>query len=84
MRLMRIGDYISEHDPVAAGRVVGRIYALANNFADYPEMGRLGRVKGTRELIVPEFPYIVAYRVKDNAIHVITVLHALRKWPDHF
>jgi plasmid stabilization system protein ParE len=82
--LDRIGAYISEHDPNAAERVVGRIASLAGHLVDHPEMGRRGRIAGTRELIIPEFPYIVVYRLSPSSVDVLTVLHALRKWPDQF
>jgi addiction module RelE/StbE family toxin len=82
--LDRIGHYIAENDPVAAERVIRRIVSLTANLAEHPDMGRRGRVAGTRELIVPEFPYIVVYRLSRDSVDVLTVLHALRKWPDRF
>jgi toxin ParE1/3/4 len=48
----------------------------------YPEMGRAGRVTGTRELIV--FPYLIAYRLKGGAIEIVAILHGSRRWPDSF
>ena len=42
-------------------------------------MGRPGRVAETRELIVRN--YIVAYRVKDETIQILRILHAKREWP---
>lgn len=80
--LDRIGRYIAEHDREAAGRVLRRIVYLVSNLSDQPHMGRVGRVNGTRELIVPEFPYIIAYRVRAQDVEVLAVLHALRRWPD--
>lgn len=54
------------------------------NLSEHPEMGRKGRVRGTRELVVPGIPYIVAYRIHDSAIQILSVYHAARKWPDRF
>jgi toxin ParE1/3/4 len=50
--------------------------------ARHPEMGRRGRVAGTRELIVA--PYVVAYRITKGAIEIVAIIHAARRWPDSF
>lgn len=73
--------YIARDDPAAAARTVGRIEEVVAHLADYPEMGRLGRVAGTRELVVSGTPYIVPYRVRGNTVQVLRVLHTARKWP---
>lgn len=81
-RLEQIGVYISEDSPQAASRVVARISSATAALTDYPEMGRAGRVKGTRELPLTELPYIVAYRVKARHIEILTIIHTAQKWPD--
>jgi toxin ParE1/3/4 len=74
--------YIGEDSPRASAdtayRIVSGIEALERN----PEMGRIGRVAGTRELIVA--PYVVAYRVKSAAIELLGIIHSARRWPDAF
>jgi plasmid stabilization system protein ParE len=45
-------------------------------------MGRAGRVTGTRELVVAGTPYIVPYRVRVEAVEILRVFHAARKWPE--
>jgi toxin ParE1/3/4 len=42
------------------------------------------RIPGTRELVVVDTPFIVPYRIRQNDIEVITVLHAARQCPDCF
>jgi len=44
-------------------------------------LGRAGRVKGTRELVLVDVPYIVAYRVVAGTVEVLRVLHTARRWP---
>ncbi|MDP3499855.1 MAG: type II toxin-antitoxin system RelE/ParE family toxin [Myxococcales bacterium] len=44
-------------------------------------LGRPGRVKGTRELVLVDVPYIVAYRVVAGTVEVLRVLHTARRWP---
>ncbi|MGO4842271.1 type II toxin-antitoxin system RelE/ParE family toxin, partial [Rhizobiaceae sp. 2RAB30] len=69
-----MGDYIAKNDPDAAARVVSRIVSAVDNLADHPAMGRVGRIKGTREFVFADIPYIVAYRVKADAIEIVTVI----------
>jgi toxin ParE1/3/4 len=82
--LQRIFDFILERNPAAARRVCDRIERRVAKLLGHPRSGRRGRVIGTRELIVPGTPYIVAYRVKGRQIDVLAVLHGARRWPVTF
>lgn len=83
-RLDDIGAYIEEDDPLAAARVVSRITSAAEALTEQPAMGRVGRIKGTRELVLPDISYILPYRVAGNGIEILTVLHTAQKWPQAF
>lgn len=76
-------DYIAEDNP-AAGRFVQEIFRATALLARNPAMGRPGRVPGTRELVIPNTPYILPYRVRANSLEILRVFHAARKWPTHF
>ena len=45
-------------------------------------MGRIGRVQGTRELVVNRSPYLLIYRVTKSRIEVLRLLHGARMWPE--
>ncbi|MGC0772083.1 MAG: type II toxin-antitoxin system RelE/ParE family toxin [Candidatus Acidiferrum sp.] len=77
-------DYIAEDNPAAADRVVQRIFRAVALLSKNPAMGRAGRVPGTRELVVPNTPYIIPYRVHAGAIEILRVFHAAQKWPNRF
>lgn len=77
-------EYIARDNPAAATRVVKSILAAVERLAEYPAMGRPGRVPGTRELIVSRTPYIIPYRVRGDVVELLRVFHAARKWPSHF
>jgi plasmid stabilization system protein ParE len=47
-----------------------------------PEIGRRGRAPGTRELVISQTPFLVAYRVHNETIEVLRVLHGAQRWPD--
>ena len=74
--------YIAKDDPRAATDVVLRIVRVVSNLKDQPGIGRAGRVPGTKELIVPNTPFIVPYRVKDDTVQILRVYHSSRKWPE--
>jgi toxin ParE1/3/4 len=44
-----IHDYIAADNPVAAYRVIARIEDATANLDTFPEVGRIGRRRGTRE-----------------------------------
>ena len=79
--LEEIIDYILEQNASSAFTVYETIKQAVEKLPDYPRMGRIGRVRGTRELVITNTPFIVAYRVKKNTIEILRVLHSSRKWP---
>lgn len=83
-RLDQAGAYIARDDPQAAARVVARIIAGVDLLAERPAIGRVGRIEGTRELVLADTPYIVPYRVTLSAIEILTVMHTAQRWPEGF
>ena len=74
--------YIARDNPAAADKLVEQILGAAERLANYPSMGRSGRIEGTRELIIPGTPFIVAYRVRRSDLQILAVVHTFRKWPE--
>jgi toxin ParE1/3/4 len=62
---------------------VKELRAKTATLADFPGIGRPGRVAGTRELIVHK-NYIVPYRVRGQHVDIITVQHVAKRWPALF
>ena len=82
--LDEIAAYIGQDSPAAAARVVLELIDQAVTLLPTnPAIGRPGRVLGTRELVVGHLPYILAYRVRDDAVEILRVLHTSRAWPDN-
>jgi len=79
-----IQDYIAKDNPQAAFEVAQRIGNTVGQLEEYPEIGRSGRVRGTYELVIHDLPYIVPYRIKKQEIHILSVYHTSRKWPERF
>jgi addiction module RelE/StbE family toxin len=74
-----IHDYIAQDDPAAAIRVLRRIEHSIARLAILPFSGRTGIVAGTRILVVPGLPYVVIYRVREDDVDIIAVLHTARR-----
>jgi toxin ParE1/3/4 len=47
----------------------------------HPQMGRPGRVAGTRELVISSTPFVVIYRLQGQSIEVLRLLHSAQQWP---
>ena len=77
-----IKDYISEENPVAAQRVIENIRSETGILIKQPSIGRSGRIADTRELIINQYPYIVAYREHGDEVHILAVVHTSRQWPE--
>lgn len=52
-------DYIAGEDPRAALDQLGEIEQQSEMLTDHPEIGRIGRQRGTRELVVNRTAFIL-------------------------
>jgi toxin ParE1/3/4 len=77
-----IFKHIEADNPRAAVNVDDQIVAALRRLLDFPESGRPGRIAGTRELVIPRTPYIVAYLVTADRIRILRILHGAQVWPD--
>ena len=46
----------------------------------FPEIGRPGRVSGTRELLAHRH-YFLIYRICEDELQILRLLHTSRQWP---
>ena len=81
-RLESIGDFLAQENPAAADSVNGRLRSAAEKLLTHPALGRVGRIAGTRELVLADIPYIIAYRVTEVHIEVLTIIHTSQRWPE--
>ena len=77
-------DFVATDDPRAARVLIETIDRATGGLTAHPQLGRPGRVSGTRELVVPRTPYIVAYRLDRGTIAILAVIHGARRWPERF
>ena len=62
---------------------VAKLFALSED-SEGKEVGRTGRVTGTRELVIADTPFIVPYRVQHRQVEILRVYHHSLPWPDQF
>lgn len=79
--LAALHDYIAADNRKAAESVVRLILASAGRLVEFPMLGHEGGDSGTRELVLPKYPYTLIYRVYPAKIRIVTVLHHSRKYP---
>lgn len=79
--LERIFERIRKDNSAAAEKVVNTIYNACAALQTFPNSGRIGRMKGRRELVLAPLPYIVVYRVKEHAVEISRVYQGAQHWP---
>jgi toxin ParE1/3/4 len=79
--LAHLREYIARDNPDAANQIASALLEAVERLAQLPNLGRPGRVAGTRELVVPGTPYIMPYRLRGDRLEVVAVFHARQKWP---
>jgi toxin ParE1/3/4 len=79
--LAHIRRSIAHDNPTAARAVASGTLDAVDKLRRHPEMGRIGRLAGTRELVVTGTPYLIPYRIHPKAIELLRVLHGRQNWP---
>ena len=74
-------EFISEENPALLSSTIEQILSAINQIKNFPESGRAGRVKTTRELVLATLPFIIVYRKKKKFIEILALLHQSKKWP---
>ena len=77
----QIIDFHAEIDAGLALDMIDRVEAAVNKLLDFPEMGRPGRVSGTREWPVKKSPFLAVYITGSNEVRVLRILHGAMVWP---
>lgn len=82
-----IVSWIAASNRAAAAKVGQLILSAVEGLGDYPFQGKPGRSPGTRELMIPGLPYVVACSVESatavplpQTVVVLRVLHGAMLW----
>ena len=83
-QIKEIAKYI-EPESASGGAVVRRrILKTAWKVGQAPYSGGVGRVEGTREVVVPRSPCLVVYQISAHSVEIVAIWHAARLWPESF
>jgi plasmid stabilization system protein ParE len=72
--LANIHAYISDENPNAASRMAVEILAACDRLELFPERGRPGIRRNTREL-TSVWPYVIVYRVLRRNVEILAIWH---------
>jgi addiction module RelE/StbE family toxin len=67
-----------------ATRITMQILSSVETLGSFPMSGRPGRVQGTRELVIPNTPFVAAYAIERTRIVILALYHGAQKWPGTF
>ncbi|MDE1149183.1 MAG: type II toxin-antitoxin system RelE/ParE family toxin [Azospirillaceae bacterium] len=75
-----IYEYIAQENVIAAQNLDETFAKKAASLPNHPDMGRPGRIVGTRELVVHR-NYVLIYAVTGDTVGILRLLHTARQWP---
>ena len=75
-----IWDYIAADSSAAAARMDQLFSDCAANLVDFPMLGHVGEIAGTREL-TPHRSYRLVYEVVGDTVWILVLIHTARQWP---
>ena len=79
--LQAAAEYIAEDNAMVAGKMASRVQEAVEYLVEQPNIGRPGRLDGTRELVVSGTPFIIVYLIREGVVQILRVLHHARRWP---
>ncbi len=82
--LQQIVEYVQGESSVGVIVVRRRILHTVKRVGQMPYSGRIGRIEGTREAVVPSLPNIVVYKFSEQAVEILGIWHGARLWPKSF
>jgi toxin ParE1/3/4 len=77
--LLELWEHIAAVNPAAADRVFARLQARTAILETFPEAGRLRPEIAPDARAVVEAPYLILYRLVDDGVQIVRVLHGARR-----
>jgi toxin ParE1/3/4 len=69
-------EYVARDSPEAAAKIVERVFTVVEGLERYPNMGRQGRQRGSRELVIAGTPFVVVYRPERKTVQILAVFQS--------
>jgi plasmid stabilization system protein ParE len=74
--------YLRDRNRDAAARASSEIKAMTRKLAPHPELGRQGRLVGTRELSFPRWNQVIVYVANETEIEIVALRDTRMKIED--
>ncbi len=76
-------EYVSLRNPTAAIEQDMHVHRAVERLAAYPKLGKQGRLRLTREMVIPHTSFIALSRIQaeEEEVHILRILHSSQKWP---
>lgn len=78
-----IREYIEADNPAAAIRQSNLILSAIDQLENYPRSGKKTEFGMLRQLVVPQTPYSVFYRLRPEAVVLAGIVHGAMRRPKH-
>lgn len=79
-------DWIRARNDEAADNIANLALVQIDQLHSYPQIGRIGRNKNTRELVITKTNFIAVYRIQPTLrrIEILSFKHDAMQWPTKF
>lgn len=61
--------------------MASRVREAVELLQEHPNLGRPGRLAGTKELVISGTPFVAVYRVRKGEVQILRLLHHAQRWP---
>jgi toxin ParE1/3/4 len=74
--------HVAAENVSSALRMDSDISRRVDLLKDFPSMGRVGRISGTRELVVSRSRCVVIYQLDEDMVRILRVVNGAQEWPE--
>lgn len=80
--MKKLIEWHEENAPDILPDTAQKIWDASLSLNTFPNRGRPGFIKGTRELLIPRLPYMLVYTFDGSNVNILRLLHQHQNWPD--
>ena len=81
-QLEQIQDLTRRQWPGLVETVTRTIHAGVEQAVTFPGAGRIGKVEGTREVVLTQYPFTIVYSIEKGTLVVLGLFHHSREWSE--